>query len=47
MDKDKDKDKKKDKDKEIHWVGSSYDDLVGFPDEPRYRAVVNTIDPAR
>jgi phage-related protein len=31
-----------DKDKEIRWVGSSYDDLVGFPDEPRYRAVVNT-----
>jgi phage-related protein len=24
-----------DKDKEIRWVGSSYDDLVGFPDEPR------------
>jgi phage-related protein len=32
---DKDKDKDKNKDKEIRWVGSSYDDLVGFPDEPR------------
>ena len=21
--------------KEIRWVGSAYDDLVGFPDEPR------------
>jgi phage-related protein len=31
-----------DKDKEIRWVGSSYDDLVRFPEEPRYRAVVNT-----
>ena len=24
-----------DKEKEIRWVGSSYDDLVEFPDEPR------------
>lgn len=25
-------------DKEIRWVGSAYDDLVGFPDEPRRAA---------
>ena len=29
------------KEKEIRWVGSAYADLVGFPDEARYRAVVN------
>ena len=23
------------KNKEIRWVGSAYDDLLGFPDEPR------------
>lgn len=23
------------KEKEIRWVGSAYDDLVSFPDEPR------------
>ena len=23
------------REKEIRWVGSSYDDLLGFPDEPR------------
>jgi phage-related protein len=40
-------DKDINKDKEIRWVGSSYEDLVGFPDEPRYRAVVKTIDLAR
>ena len=25
-------------DKEIRWIGSSYDDLLAFPDEPRRRA---------
>ena len=25
-------------DKEISWVGSSYDDLLAFPDEPRSEA---------
>ncbi len=25
-------------DKEIRWVGSSYDDLLAFPDEPRRHA---------
>lgn len=25
-------------DKEIRWIGSSYDDLLAFPDEPRHRA---------
>jgi phage-related protein len=24
--------------KEIRWVGSSYDDLLAFPDEPRRQA---------
>jgi len=23
------------KEKEIRWVGSAYDDLVSFPEEPR------------
>ena len=25
-------------DKEIRWVGSSYDDLLAFPEEPRRQA---------
>lgn len=26
------------KEKEIRWVGSSYDDILNFPDEPRRKA---------
>ncbi len=26
------------KEKEIRWVGSSYDDILDFPDEPRKKA---------
>jgi phage-related protein len=27
-----------DKDKEIRWVGSAYEDVLAFPDEPRRQA---------
>jgi phage-related protein len=27
-----------DKEKEIRWVGSAYDDVLAFPDEPRRQA---------